>query len=62
MIKLVLSSILSIYKKLKKLKFFLTKIRTTVPLTEAPLVRPKCLTKGSGDLFFDRKKMFLPKS
>ena len=40
----------SIYKKLKQLKIFLTKIRLTVPLTEAPLVRPKGLTKGRGRL------------
>ena len=31
---------------MKQLKTFLTKIRPTVPLTEAPLVRPKGLTKG----------------
>ena len=31
---------------MKQLKIFLTKIRSTVPLLEAPLVRPKDLTKG----------------
>ena len=35
-----------LYKKLKQLKSFLTKIMPTVSLTEAPLVRPKGLTKG----------------
>ena len=32
------------------MKTFLTKIRPTVPLTEAPLVRPKGLMKGRGTL------------
>jgi len=41
-----------LYKKLKQLKSFLTKIMPTVPLTEAPLVRPKGLTKGRGRLVF----------
>ena len=36
---------LSIYKKLKQLKSFFTKIRSTVLLAEAPLVSPKGLTK-----------------
>ena len=41
---------LYIYKKLKQLKSFLTKIRPTLPLTESPLVMPKSLTKGRGRL------------
>ena len=49
----LISSHLIIYnKKLKQLKSFLTKIRPTVPLTEAPPVRPKGLTKGRGRLVF----------
>ena len=40
----------SIYKKLKQLKFFFTKIRSTVLLAEAPLVSPKGLTKERGRL------------
>ena len=35
---------------MKQLKIFLTKIRPIVPLTEAPLVRPKGLMKGRGTL------------
>jgi len=43
------------------LKLFLTKIRPILPLTEVSLVGPKGLMKRSGDPFFDRWKMFLPK-
>ena len=46
--RLALSSY--IYKKLKQLKLFLIKIRPTLPLTEAPLVMPKNLTKMRGRL------------
>ena len=44
---------------MKQLKIFLTKIRPTLPLTDAPLVRPKGLTKGRGDWFH---QYFPPKS
>ena len=53
---------LSIYKKLKQLKTFLIKIRPTVPLTGAPLIRPKGLTKGWGRLvssMFSTKSLIL---
>ena len=40
----------SIYKKLKQLKLFLTKIGPAIPLTEARLVSPKSLTKERGRL------------
>jgi len=40
----------SIYKKLKQLKPFLTKIGPAIPLTEARLVSPKSLTKERGRL------------
>ena len=41
------------------MKTFLTKIRPTVPLTEAPLVRPKAWRKGGRDWF---RQYFPPKS
>ena len=47
--------------EVEKLKSFLTKIRPTTPLMKVPLVRPKGSTKGGGDPFFDRKKMFYQK-
>jgi len=54
--------ILIIYKKLKQLTPFLTKIRSTVPLTGGPLIRPKGLTKGWGRLvssMFSTKSLIL---
>ena len=47
--------------EVEKLKLFLTKIRPTTPLMKVPRVRPKGSTKGGGDPFFDRKKMFYQK-
>ena len=44
---------------MKQLKMFLTKIRPTVPLTEAPLSGQKVWWKGGGDWF---RQCFPPKS